>query len=160
MAKVIRLHPNVREKVKPQMSAASLAEYLIMKPDQQETVLHDARFSSGILTSPHAGALKPIQAYCANVHRPKSLLSTAKGNLEQIASDDAIRPKAREESLRCIETIELFELAENAFGLNKLPLEMPPRFGAIEMEGVQLSVQPHLLVRENLAPSECGPRLR
>jgi hypothetical protein len=147
MAKVFRLHPKVREKVDPQMSAAALAEYLIMKPDQQETVLHNSRFTSGLPVTPHQQAIRPIQAYCSDIRRPKSLLDAAKADLKRSSADHSIRPKGREESLRCLESIELFELAENAFGLNKLPLEMPPKFEVLQIQGVRVSVQPHLLAR-------------
>ncbi len=147
MASIIRLHPKVKEKVEPQVSAAALAEYLITRPDQQETVLHNARFSSQPNSAPHMGAIRPIQAYCADFRRPAALLDAAKAELTRSAYDESIRPEAREESLRCLETIGLFENAENAFGLKLLPLEAANRMPPLDMEGVMLSVQPHLLVR-------------
>lgn len=156
MANVIKLHPKVREKANAQMSAASLAEYLIMKPDQQETVLHDARYSSPPPVVPHLGAMRPIQAYCADFRRPQLLLDSAKAELLRSSQDNSIRPKAREESLRCLETIELFEKAENALGLKALPLEKAPKFRPLNIEGVILSVQPGLLVRP--ASSKGGPK--
>jgi hypothetical protein len=58
-----------------------------------------------------------------------------------------LKPKVREEALRCIEAIELFERAENAFGLRQLPLSEPPRFKAMDINGVALSVQPDFLIR-------------
>lgn len=146
MAKVISLHPNVRENVAPRLSAAALAEYLIMKPDQQETVLHNSRFSSSFVVAPHSEALVPIRAYCSDPARPKHTLTKAKEGLTAKSEDLSIRPKAREESLRCIETIYLFENAENAFGLGSMRLTKPSRFEIMNIEGVSLSVQPDLLI--------------
>lgn len=128
------------------MSAASLAEYLIMKPDSQETVLHNARFSSPPVVSPHQGAMKAIRAYCSDPHRSKGVLEDGKATLRRNHLDESNRPKTREESLRCIETIELFESGENAFGLNALPLVKSGKFPPMRVEGVGLSVQPDLLV--------------
>src|SRR5438067_1331316 len=55
MADIIELHPSVREHRKPRLPAAALAEYLILRPDQQDTVLHNSRFSS----PPHAVSVQP-----------------------------------------------------------------------------------------------------
>ncbi len=147
MSNIIELHPSVRENREPRMSAASLAEYLIMKPDQQETVLHNSRFASPPAIVPYQGALRPIRAFCADPNRPQALLETAKESLKVKAADLSTRPKAREESLRCIETIELFQRAENAFGIGKLPTIEAPRFPPIGIHGVELSVQPDVLVQ-------------
>lgn len=127
-----------------------------MKPDQQETVLHNSRFSSPPGIIPHQGALRPIQAYCSDSKRPRSLLDSAKAALHAEALDESIRPKAREESLRCAETIKLFEAAENAFGLNALPIEQAPRLPALDIGGVALSVQPNLLI---VPPAKRGKQI-
>lgn len=129
------------------MSAAALAEYLIMKPDQQETVLHNSRFASPPAILPHAEALFPIRAYCADPARPMSVLTQAKASLAAKAGDPSIRPKAQEESLRCIETIDLFIRGENAFGIRPLRLEAVDRFAALPVNGVSVSVQPDLLIK-------------
>lgn len=146
MANVVKLHPKVREHHHPRMSAAALAEYLIMKPDQQETVLHNSRFSSPPAIIPHQEALFPIRSYCADPSRPRHVLSEARASLIVKSSDQSIRPKAREESLRCAETIELFENAENAFGLRGLRLTQCDRFPLLDINGVAVSVQPDLLI--------------
>ncbi|HEX7850999.1 MAG TPA: hypothetical protein VF485_14815 [Sphingomonas sp.] len=129
------------------MSAAALAEYLIMKPDQQETVLHNSRFASPPVLIPHSEALNPIRAYCSDPARSKSILTQAKTSLTAKAGDPSIRPKSKEESLRCVETIGLFELAENAFGLRSLRLEQTERFPVLPINGVSVSVQPDLLIK-------------
>lgn len=129
------------------MSAAALAEYLIMKPDQQETVLHNSRFASPPAILPHAEALFPIRAYCADPARPMPILTQAKASLTAKAGDPSIRPKAKEESLRCIETIDLFIRSENAFGIRGLRLETTDRFPSLSVNGVSVSVQPDLLIR-------------
>jgi hypothetical protein len=146
MSKVIKLHPKVRENHSPRMSAAALAEYLIMRPDQQETVLHNSRFASPPVMIPHQEALVPIRSYCSDPARPKATLSSAKAFLLAKAGDQSIRPKAREESLRCAETIDLFELSENSFGLGRLKLSVAERFPMLEVAGVTVSVQPDLIV--------------
>lgn len=130
------------------MSAAALAEYLIMKPDQQETVLHNSRFASPPVLIPHSEALVPIRSFCADPARPVATLIKAKQSLTTKAEDTSIRPKAREESLRCIETIELFQRSVNAFGLGSLKLEQSDRFPPITINEVSISVQPDLLIRK------------
>lgn len=129
------------------MSAAALAEYLIMKPDQQETVLHNSRFASPPQLIPHNEALVPIRAYCSDPSRSKSILTQAKSSLTAKSSDTSIRPKAREESLRCLETIGLFERAENVFGLRSLRVETRDRFAPVVIDDVSVSIQPDLLIR-------------
>jgi hypothetical protein len=146
MATVIKLHPKVKEFENPRLSAAALAEYLIMKPDQQETVLHNARFASPPSIYPHSEALTPITAYCVDPARAKSTLLDAKIRLTSKAEDSSIRPKSREESLRCIETIELFEKSENSFALNSMKLSRGERFAPLAINGVSVSVQPNLIV--------------
>ena len=135
------------------MSAAALAEYLIMKPDQQETVLHNSQFASPPVVTPHSDAMRAIRSYNADPRRPQSALDTVKEALRVRSADLSITPKAREESLRCIETIELFERGENAFGLRSMPLAEAPKFPPLKVEGVLLSVQPDILVKP---PAKAG----
>lgn len=129
------------------MSAAALAEYMIFKADQQEKVLHDSRFASPPVVIPHSTAMNAIRSYCSDSHRSRGTLNNVKADLNVRAADLSIRPKAREEALRCLETIELFELAENAFGLGHLRLELANKFALLDINGLSLSVQPDLIVR-------------
>lgn len=147
MAKIVKLHPSIRENHLPRLSAAALADYLIMKPDQQERVLHDSRFASPSVVAPHSAAMAAIRVYCADPHRSQRSLDTAKDALNVRSADPSITPKKRDEAQRCIETINLFELAENAFALRPLQLEECPRLAPMKVEGVILSVQIDLLVR-------------
>lgn len=57
-----------------------------------------------------------------------------------------IKPKARDEALRCVEIIDLFERQENALGMRAMALTEPPDFDLIEIEGVMVSIQPDFLV--------------
>ncbi len=91
--------------------------------------------------------MRAIRSYNADLRRPQSTLDEVKESLTKKSGDPSVTPKAQEEALRCIETIELFEKAENAFGLRTLPLEEAPRFPLLKVEGVLLSVQPDLIVR-------------
>lgn len=127
------------------MSAAALAEYLIFKADQQETVLHNSRFASVPVVAPYGDAIRAIRAYSADYRRDEGILESVKAALMVRSTDQSIRPKAREEALRCLETLGLFKLAENAFGLRTLQLREAPRFVPINLNGLQLSVQPDLL---------------
>lgn len=129
------------------MSATALAEYLILRPDQQETVLHDSRFSRPPIVSAYADAARALIAYNVNPSRPPETLDLVKKALTAKSVAPNLRPKAREEALRCIEIIDLFRLTENALGLRSLPLSEAPRFDEMEIEGVGLSVQPHFLVQ-------------
>ncbi len=129
------------------MSAAALAEYLIQQPDQQEETLRNSRFSSPYITTAHQGAMRAIKEYNSDHLRRQSILDSAKEELNVKSTDLSITPKQREECLRCIETINLFETGENAFGLRALPLETAPRFPPLIIHNVTLSIQPDLLVR-------------
>jgi hypothetical protein len=155
MSKVItKLHPSIREHHRPRVSAATLAEYLIMTPDQQERLLHDSRFASSFVVSPHAVALNAIRAYCADPRRSKAILDEVKEALNQRSLDKTIRPKQREESRRCIETIHLFESSENAFGIRAASIESTARYAPMNINGVLVSIQPDLLIKRLVADAE------
>jgi hypothetical protein len=57
-----------------------------------------------------------------------------------------ITPKQRDEALRCIEIIDIFERNENVLGLRSMALSKPPTFDAIEIEGVIVSIRPDFIV--------------
>jgi len=118
-----------------------------MRPDQQETLLHNCKFASPPVVTPHSAALLPIRAYCADPRRPISILEAAIQVLQGKSQDDSITPKGREESLRCIETIKLFMNAENGLGIRSLRLEECDRMPMMQIEGVEISVQPDLFVQ-------------
>ena len=109
------------------MSATALAEYLILRPDQQDTVLHDSRFSRPPIVNAYGDALRGLRTYNCDLHRSLAILAAVKGALSAKAGDHALRPSARDEARRCVEAIELFERAENAFGIRQLSTENAPQ---------------------------------
>jgi hypothetical protein len=129
------------------MSATALAEYLILRPDRQDTVLHDSRFSRPPIINAYADAFRGLRAYHCDLRRPPIILSRAKAALSARAGDLSLRPSARDEARRCVEAIELFERAENAFGMRHLSLEEPPLFAEMSIADIAVSIQPDLLVR-------------
>lgn len=128
------------------MSATALAEYLILRPDQQETVLHDSRFSRPPIVNAYGDAMRGLRAYNRDIGRSQQILDDAKRALSVKTNSPTARPSARDEARRCIEAIELFERAENAFAMRQLSLIEAPRFSEIDVSGVALSVQPDLLI--------------
>lgn len=142
-----QLHPSVRERHEPRVSATALAEYLIGHADAQETILHNSRFSRPPIVAANQASLRALRAYNSDPHRDKSALRVVKENLSAKAALPDITPKAQDEALRCIETIQMFELAENALGMRGLPLAEAPRFDELEIEGVGLSIRPDFLVK-------------
>jgi hypothetical protein len=138
------------------MSATALAEYLILRPDRQDTVLHDSRFSRPPIVNAYAEAIRALRAYHCDRRRPATILSGAKGALSGRAEDPSLRPSARDEARRCVEAIQLFERSENALGMRQLSLEAPPLFAEMSIAGVAVSVQPDLLVRGTASNGEPG----
>jgi hypothetical protein len=141
-----QLHPSVRERHEPRISTTALAEYLIMHADDQERILHDARFSTAPIVTANGDAMRALRAYNVDVRRDKSALDMVKAALTRKSLDVNERPKSRDEAKRCCEAIDLFERNENALGMRKLPLATPPRFEALLVEGVSLSVRPDFIV--------------
>ena len=52
------------------MSATALAEYLILQPDGQESVLHDSKFASSFITAKYADAMRALRSYHWDSRRP------------------------------------------------------------------------------------------
>jgi hypothetical protein len=140
------LHESVRVRQQPRMSAAALPEYLIMRPDGQQNVLHDCKFSRPPIVTANGDATRALRAYNVDPRRSPEILIRVKEALTIKAAERGIKPKAREDALRCIEIIELFEQRENALGMRSLALVAPPNFDAVEIEGVELSIRPDFLV--------------
>jgi hypothetical protein len=142
-----QLHPSVRERHEPRISTTALAEYLIMHADDQERILHDARFSTAPIVTANGDAMRALRAYNVDVRRDKSALDMVKAALTRKSLDVNERPKSRDEAKRCCEAIDLFERNENALGMRRLSLATPPRFEALLVEGVSLSVRPDFIVQ-------------
>jgi hypothetical protein len=128
------------------MSATALAEFLIMRPDGQQNVLHDCKFSRPPMVTANGKAMKALRAYNVDPRRSPEILIRVKEELTIKSTDRTIKPKAREDALRCIEIIELFERRENELGMRRMALSPPPNFDAIDIEGVTVSIRPDFLV--------------
>jgi hypothetical protein len=140
------LHPSVQTRAEPRVSAAALAEYLILRPDGQQNILHDSKYSRPPIVSANGEAMRALRAYNHDPRRSQDTLLRVKDALTIKSETADIRPKAKDEALRCIEIIETFERNENALGLRSMALSKPPTFEAIEIEGVMVSIRPDFLV--------------
>jgi hypothetical protein len=128
------------------MSAAALAEYLILRPAGQQNILHDSKYSRPPIISANGEAMRALRTYNRDPRRSQDTLLRVKDSLIIKAATPGIRPKAKDEALRCIEIIELFERNENALGLRSMALSEPPNFDAIEINGVMVSIHPDMIV--------------
>ena len=90
--------------------------------------------------------MRALRTYNRDPRRSQDSLLRVKESLTIKAATPGIRPKAKDEALRCIEIIELFERNENALGLRSMALSEPPNFDAIEINGVMVSIHPDMLV--------------
>jgi hypothetical protein len=140
------LHPSIRERHEPRMSATALAEYLILHADGQQKILHDSRFSSPPIMGANGDAMRALRAYNCDPRRSQSALDMVKNALTIKSENMELRPKTREEAKRCAEVINLFERHENALGMRSLALQSPPRFDPLTIAGVSLSIYPDFLV--------------
>jgi hypothetical protein len=140
------LHPSVRVRSEPRMSAAALAEYLILRPNGQQNILHDSKYSRPPIVSANGEAMRALRAYNHDPRRSRDTLLRVKDALTIKSKMVGIKPKVKDEALRCLELIELFERNENVLGLRSMALSEPPNFDAIEIEGVMLSIRPDFLV--------------
>lgn len=148
MAKPVQLHPRIRERNDPRVSASALAEFIITPPDRQDDILHDARFMRAPAVVPHSDALRAIRAFCIDPYRSVGILESASEALTLKSRSPTFKPSVKDEAARCVETIELFQNARNAFGIGKLPIFEPPRLEPMTIGGVKISVQPDLLLGE------------
>lgn len=141
------LHPSVRERHEPRMSATALAEYLILRADKQESILHDSRFSRPPIVTANQEAMRALRAYHWDPKRSHDMLDRVKAALLTKGASSIGTPKSRDEASRCAEIIELFEKRENLLGLRRMSLSEPPhRFEQLIVEGVLLSIQPDFLI--------------
>jgi hypothetical protein len=128
------------------MSATALAAYLILQPDKQERLLHDSRYAVPPVVGANGDAMRALRAYNCDPRRDTSTLDSVKAALTEKSQLAHLKPKTRDEAMRCVEIINLFERYENALGLRAMALRECPRFDAIDVEGVQLSIYPDFLV--------------
>jgi hypothetical protein len=123
-----------------------LAEYLILRPGRQQNILHDSKFSRPPIITANGEAMRALRAYNQDPRRSRDALHRVKEALNMKAASVGIRPKTRDEALRCKEIIDLFEQQENALGMRAMSLSEPPDFAMIEIAGVMVSIQPDFLV--------------
>jgi hypothetical protein len=140
------LHPSVQTRTEPRVSAAALAEYLILRPDGQQNILHDSKYSRPPIISANGDAMRALREYNQDPRRSQETLVRVKGALTMKSETPAITPKQRDEALRCLEIIDIFERNENALGMRSMALSKPPAFDAIEIEGVIVSIRPDFIV--------------
>lgn len=138
------------------MTATSLAEYLILRADAQDAVLHNSRYSLAFVSGKYAAAFNALMAYNTDLRRSPSILVEAKRNLQNKADAIGIMPKSKEEARRCLEAISLFELNENKFGIRALPMQEAPKFQEINIKGTMLSIQPNFIMQTVSEPQKIG----
>jgi hypothetical protein len=146
MALSPNLHPSIKEREEPSISATALAEYLILQADGQLKILQNSRYISRSIVGANGDAMRALRRYNADPRRDRSQLDTVKTTLTMRALDQSERPKRRDEARRCAEAINLFERHENRFGMRSMSLRRPPRLDSLTIEGVNLSITPDFLV--------------
>ncbi|WP_148311244.1 hypothetical protein [Methylobacterium oryzae] len=129
------------------MSANALAQYLVLRSDGQETILHNARFSRPPIVTANGDAIRGLSAYNCDPRRDIATLVRVKDALDTKSRNADLKPSQREEARRCIEAIELFERHENALGMRGMPLQECPRLAPLVIGTVTVSIKPHVLVR-------------
>jgi hypothetical protein len=128
------------------MSAAALAEYLILRPDGQQNILHDSKYPRPPIVTANGEAIRALRAYNQDPRRSQDTLLRVKDALSMKSQASGITPKQRDEALRCLEIIDLFERNENALGMRSMALSEAPTFDAIKIEGVTVSIRPDFVV--------------
>ena len=82
------------------MSATALASYLILRPDEQDRVLQNSRFSSAPIVAAYGDAMAALATYNRDFRRPKATLNSVKAALTAKAADKLQTPRARDEARR------------------------------------------------------------
>lgn len=153
MPNPIQLHAKIRERHEPRISASALAEFVIVPPDRQDDILHDARFLRPMAAVPYSDALRAIRAYCNDPHRSPAHLDAAQAALSTKSHSTVYKPSVRDEADRCVEAIELFINAKNSFGLNSLPFVESTKSEHLAINGVSVSIQPDVIISASAPPS-------
>ncbi len=92
--------------------------------------------------------MRAIRAFCGDGYRDPSRLQKAIEALDAKSKSALETPSTKDEALRSIEAINLFQGGSNTFaaGLGKLPLIVPSRMEPFDINGTLVSVQPDLIV--------------
>lgn len=117
-----------------------------MHPDGQERILHDSRFSRPPIVAANGDALRALRVYNLDPRRDPAVLYRVKEALRQRSVQHDIRPKSRDEAIRCIEAIEMFERNENALAMRGLALREATKSEPLIIEGVSVSIRPDFIV--------------
>lgn len=154
MTTPIKLHPKIRERKTPRVTASAVAEFIVAAPDRQDELLHDQRYSSAYSTPKHQQALSVIRSFCADPSRDWAKYEAARSALLEKSAGKAFTPSQREEAARCVETLDLFrKQAGNTFGVAGTPLFQPPSFDLLNLNGLPVSVYPDLMVGLGFPPA-------
>ena len=104
------------------------------------------RYSRPPIVTANGDAMRALRAYNCDPRRDTSALDRVKKALMVKSALPDTKPKSRDEALRCVEAIKLFERNENALALRRMALRECPQFEIIDIEGVALSIHPDFLV--------------
>lgn len=146
MPKLPKLHPSVQVNQKPKISATALAEYLVLKPHHHDNILHDNKFVTPPIVLANRDALTALKAYNTDPNRKDSILDASRANLAVKAKDPALTPKQKDEALRCIDIIDLFERRENTLGIAGMSLKKMPKVRSVKIKDVRVSIKPDYFV--------------
>ena len=151
------LHPKIKERKAPRISASALAEFIIAPPDRQDGLLHDQRFSSAYVTPKHQQALAVIRALCFDLRRDWGRFEGGRAALLDKSKGATFTPSQRDEAARCVETLDLFrEQARNAFGVVGQGFCEFPGLPPIIINGLPVSVYPDLVAGSSFPPKDGG----
>lgn len=158
MEKPINLHPKIRERKQPRISASSLAEFIIATPDRQDSLLHDQRYSSAYVAPKHQQALTLIRTFCTDQARDWGKFEQGRQALVDKSNGATFSPSQRDEAARCVETLDLFrEHASNTFGALGQTLSEAPKFAPLVLNNLPISVSPDLV--HGRIPVETGRQI-
>jgi hypothetical protein len=141
----VSLHPSVRERNEPRLSANQLAEYITFGIERAENIIHDAKFLQAFIPTWYEDSSDALTKYLADPLRKKSNLYDEVERLQALAKSTHSEDEG-DRALLDIRIIERFLVSENSLGLNKFAFVAPPKSPPLKIEGVLVSVKPNLLI--------------
>jgi hypothetical protein len=142
----VSLHPSVRERSEPRLSANQLAEYLVFGVDRAETIVHDAKFLQAYIPTWYDDSQAALVAYLLDPKRRKEQLFEEIERLNKLA-ENSTSADERDRAALDAKVLERFLRIENSLGLNALGFVECGKCAPLLIEGVLVSVQPDLLVQ-------------
>lgn len=158
MVKPIKLHPKIKERVEPRITASSLAEFILAEPDRQDELLHNQRYKSGYVAPKHQQAMSVIRALCMDVRRDWTAFEAGRSALISKSNGSTFTPSQREEAARCVETLDLFRNHAQPFGVAGTSFFEGPPFNMLTVRDLPISVYADLSVGSSF-PVEAGKRV-